>query len=106
MEIEKQRWAPQPASCVKDVGGFGWSHPLGSTAHSSWEDVMELEDGKFLCDVEWKLGGGGAAGAWVAGAHIQKSCTEYASYQNAWQLAAGTGDDVAFFVEHAFDGKG
>jgi hypothetical protein len=106
MEIEKQRWAPQPATCVKNVGGFGWSHPLVSTSHPYWEDVMELEDGRFLFDVEWKFEGAGAEGGWVAGAHIQKSCTEYASYPNAWQLAAGTGDDVAFLVKHAFDGKG
>jgi len=113
MEIEKQRWAPLPAACASaeggpeglkpGVGAYGWfqASPL-----SVWEEVFENEYGsRLLFDIEYKPAGGAAEG-WFAIAYIWKNCTEYASYKDAWKLAGGTGDDVAFFVEHAFDGKG
>ena len=119
MEIEKQRWAPLPAACANadagpfgpkpGVGAYGWSQ---ASPRSVWEKVFESEYGsRLLFDIEYKPAAGPSpedptAEGWIAIAYIWKNCTEYASYQDAWKLAQGTADDVAFFVEHAFDGKG
>ena len=106
MEIEKQRWFPQTGACALTPEGFGWSQPLGSTAHPYWEDVMELEDGNFLFDVEYREGGADDISGWVAGAFVKKSCTEFASYTPSFKLFQGTGDDIKFALDHVFEKKG
>lgn len=98
VEIEKQRWAPLAGACVTAPGAFGWSHPLGSTAHEAWWDKAEIEDHQFLVHGEYRPD-------WVAGVWIHKSCTEYASYSDAWVPVTGSEDDISAYLDHGFAGQ-
>jgi hypothetical protein len=99
MEIEKQRWAPIPASCVTASGAFGWSQTLGSTAHEYWWDKAEVEDHQFLVHAEYR------SDDWIAGVWLQKSCTEYAQYSDAWVPVTGSADDIGAYLDQGFAGE-
>lgn len=99
MEIEKQRWAPILATCVTAPGAFGWSQPLGSTANENWWDKIEIEDHQFLVHAEYR------SDSRIAAAWLHKSCTEYASYPDAWVPVTGSTADIDAYLDHGFAGR-
>ena len=96
--IEQQRWDPIAKGCVPSVGGFGWSNPLGSSQHPSWQDAKELEQGWMLFNAEYRDG-------WIAGAVIDKACTQFNGYPDAWTVFSSTPQGVEAVRPTAFDGK-
>jgi hypothetical protein len=97
MDIEQQRWAPLSSACVATPGGFGWSQPY--ITDPPWWDDMEVQGHRFLFHAIYKSNG-------VAGAFINKSCTEYASYPDAWIPVTQNSDTITTYVNNGFDGKG
>jgi hypothetical protein len=111
MDIEKQRWEPVPAACVPVVdeaffpgaaGAYRFTDAASGDAHPTWDGFVEEGLKQFVFDHE-----SGPAGPPICGCYMAKSCTEYASYEDAWARGWGkTGADIVAKMKSAFDGKG
>lgn len=98
MAIEELRWAPLSSDLVKPKpGAFGWSHPIGSTAHEDPYESMEFDDNWFLFDADHRNADDASAGA-----YFSRFATEFASEPWAWRALSGSYDDLSSEAANAF----
>jgi hypothetical protein len=98
MAIEELRWAPLSSDLVKPKpGAFGWSHPMGSTAHEDPYESMEFDDNWFLFDADHRKSDDASAGA-----YFSRFATEFASEPWAWRALSGSYDDLSSEAANAF----
>ena len=95
MRIEQQRWAPLSGGCSLKPGGFGWSHPLPSTQHDAWWEVIDAEDHELVFHLDYR-------DDWASGSFLKRSCTEFTSYPKTWIPISQDVSTINAYLDHGF----